>query len=90
MIIKAIKVSSTSNPRAVAGAIAGLINEQKYAEIRVVGAGAVNQAVKAIAIARGFVATSGINLICSPAFVNMQVNNENVTAIEFLVRGERR
>ena len=63
-----LKVSSKSNPSSVAGAIAGVISERGYTEIQVIGAGALNQAIKAIAIARGFIAPSGINLVFVPAF----------------------
>ena len=63
-----LKVSSKSNPSSVAGAIANVFKEKNTVEIQSVGAGAINQAIKAIAIARGFVAPSGKNLICTPAF----------------------
>ena len=63
-----LKVSSHSSPNSVAGAIAGVIREQKAVEVQAVGAGAANQAVKAIAIARGYLAPIGIDLICIPAF----------------------
>ena len=62
-----LKVSSKSNPSSVAGAIANVFKEKNTVEIQSVGAGAINQAIKAIAIARGFVAPSGKNLICTPA-----------------------
>ena len=80
-----LKVSSKSNPKAVAGALAGVIREEGKAELQAIGAGAVNQAVKAIAIARGFTATSGINLTCIPAFVDVEIEGEERTAIKFLV-----
>ncbi|MFN3699338.1 MAG: stage V sporulation protein S, partial [Dictyoglomus sp.] len=67
-MVEVLKVSAKSNPNAVAGALAGVIREKGRAEIQVIGAGAVNQAVKAIAITRGYVAPSGIDLICIPAF----------------------
>ena len=66
--MEVLKVSSKSNPNAVAGAVAAVVREEGFAELQAVGAGAVNQAVKAIAIARGFLAPSGYNLICVPAF----------------------
>jgi stage V sporulation protein S len=80
-----LKVSSRSNPNSVAGALAGVIREHGSAEIQTVGAGALNQAVKAIAIARGFVAPSGMDLICVPAFADILINGEERTAIRILV-----
>lgn len=81
-----LKVSSKSNPNSVAGALAGTIKEQKYAEMQAVGAGALNQAVKAIAIARGFVAPMGIDLICVPSFMDLMIDGEERTAIKILVQ----
>ena len=63
-----LKVSAKSVPNAVAGALAGVLRERGRAEIQAIGAGALNQAVKAVAIARGFVAPSGMDLVCIPAF----------------------
>ena len=83
--MEVLKVSSHSNPNAVAGALAGVIREQGAAEIQPVGAGALNQAVKAIAIARGFVAPGGVDLICVPAFADISINGEERTAIRILV-----
>ena len=80
-----LKVSSKSNPNLVAGALAGVITEKKEAEIQAVGAGAVNQAVKAIAISRGFLAPSGIELVCVPAFSEVTINDEVRTAIRLIV-----
>jgi stage V sporulation protein S len=77
-----LKVSSKSNPNSVAGAIAGSIRERGTTEIQAIGAGALNQAIKAIAIARGFVAPSGINLVFVPAFTDVVINDENRTAIK--------
>lgn len=68
-----LKVSATSNPGSVAGALAGVIREEGQAEIQAIGAGALNQAVKAIAIARGFVAPQGVDLIVIPAFIDIEV-----------------
>lgn len=81
-----LKISSKSNPNAIAGAIAGVLSEKEKVEMQAVGAGAVNQAVKAIAIARGFVASLGINLICVPAFSTVIIENEERTAIKFIIR----
>lgn len=80
-----LKVSTRSNPNSVAGALAGTIREQGQAELQAIGAGALNQAVKAVAIARGFVAPSGINLVCIPAFCDLEVDGELRTAIKLLV-----
>ncbi len=80
-----LKVSSKSSPNAVAGALAGVLREKGVAEMQVIGAGALNQAIKAIAIARGFVAPSGLDLICVPAFTDIQVNGEERTAIKLRV-----
>jgi len=83
--VDVLKVSSKSNPNAVAGALAGAVREKGSAEIQAIGAGAVNQAVKAVAIARGFVAPGGIDLICVPAFTDIQIDGEERTAIKFIV-----
>ncbi len=80
-----LKVSSKSNPNSVAGALAGVIRESGGAEIQVIGAGATNQAIKAIAIARGFVAPSGYDLVCIPAFTDININGEERTAIRLIV-----
>lgn len=80
-----LKVSSTSVPNSVAGALAGVLRENGTAEMQAVGAGALNQAVKAVAIARGFVAPSGIDLICIPAFTDIQIDGEDRTAIKLIV-----
>jgi stage V sporulation protein S len=84
-----LKVSSKSNPNSVAGAIAGTLRERGYTEIQVIGAGALNQAIKAIAIARGFVAPSGINLVFVPAFSDVLINNESRTAIKLIVSSKK-
>lgn len=82
---KTLKVSNKSNPNSVAGAITGLIKEKEKAVIQVVGAGALNQAIKAIAIARGYVAPMGVDLICIPAFMEVKINDDNKTAIKIVV-----
>lgn len=83
--MEVLKVSSKSNPNSVAGALAGVIREQGAVEIQTVGAGALNQAIKAIAIARGFIAPSGMDLSCVPAFTDILINGEERTAIRILV-----
>ena len=81
-----LKVSTKSNPNSVAGALAAIIKDQNIAEIQAVGAGAINQAVKAIAIARGFVAPSGKDIICVPAFTDIEIDGEERTAIKLIVQ----
>jgi stage V sporulation protein S len=83
--VEVLKVSSKSNPNAVAGALAGVIRERGNAEIQAIGAGAVNQSIKAVAIARGFVAPSGIDLICIPAFTDIQIEGEERTAMKLII-----
>jgi len=80
-----LRVSSKSNPNSVAGALAGVLRENGSAEVQAVGAGALNQAVKAVAIARGFVAPGGVDLICIPAFTDIQIDGEDRTAIKLIV-----
>jgi stage V sporulation protein S len=84
-IMEVLKVSAKSNPNAVAGALAGVLRERGCAEIQAIGAGALNQAVKAVAISRGFVAPSGVDLICIPAFTDIQIDGEERTAIKLIV-----
>ena len=85
MIVDSLKVSSRSNPNSVAGALVAVIRDQGYAEMQAVGAGALNQAIKAVAIARGFVAPSGKNLVCIPAFADISIDGEERTAIKLIV-----
>ncbi len=80
-----LKVSSKSSPASVAGAIAGMIKDGAHVEIQSVGAGAVNQAVKAIAISRGFLSPVGIEVVCFPYFSDIVINGETRTAIRFRV-----
>ena len=83
--METLKVSSKSNPNSVAGALAKVFREKKTVEIPAVGAGALNPAIKAIAIARGFVAPSGKNLVCIPAFTDINIDGEDKTAIKLIV-----
>jgi len=83
--IDILKVSAKSNPNSVAGALAGVLRQRGSAELQAIGAGAINQSVKAIAIARGFVAPSGMDLVCIPAFTEIQINGEERTAIRLMV-----
>lgn len=84
-VIEILKVSSKSNPNSVAGALAGVVRGQGSAEIQVVGAGALNQAIKAVAIARGYVVTSGWDLTCRPTFADVEIEGRERTAIRLLV-----
>ena len=84
-MVDVLKVSAKSNPNSVAGALAGVLREHGVAELQAVGAGAINQAVKAVAIARGFVAPSGVDLICIPAFTDIKIDGEDRTAIKLIV-----
>ena len=85
VVVEVLKVSSRSNPNAVAGALAGVLRQAGAVEVQVVGAGALNQAVKAIAIARGFVAPSNIDLVCIPTFADIEIDGEGRTAIRLAV-----
>lgn len=83
--ISCLKVSSKSSPASVAGAIAGMIKDGSNVEIQAVGAGAVNQAIKAIAISRGFLSPVGIEIVCIPSFADIVIDGEYRTAIRFVV-----
>ncbi len=80
-----LKVSARSRPSAVAGAIAGVVRESGRAEVQAIGAGATNQAVKAVAIARDYLAETGIEAICLPAFIDVTIDDEDRTAIRLIV-----
>lgn len=79
--VKLLRVSSKSNPNSVAGAIAGIIRSDTRVQIQTIGAGALNQAIKGVAIARGFIAPTGQDLVCIPYFKDIEVNGEIKTAI---------
>lgn len=80
-----IKVSGTSRTSAVAGAIAGVVRENKRAEVQAIGASAINQAVKAMALAKGYLANDGFDIIIIPEFVDVQIDDKVRTAIKFTV-----
>lgn len=80
-----LKVSARSRPSAVAGAIAGVVRESGRAEVQAIGAGATNQAVKAVAIARDYLRETGIEAVCLPAFIDVTIDNEDRTAIRLVV-----
>lgn len=83
-----LKVSAQSNPNSVAGALAGVMREREAAELQAIGAGATNQAVKAIAIARSYLESSDYDLVCVPAFIDVEIGGKERTAIRLAV--ERR
>jgi stage V sporulation protein S len=80
-----LKVSARSRPSAVAGAIAGVVRENGRAEVQAIGAGATNQAVKAVAIARDYLRETDIEAICLPAFIDVTIDNEDRTAMRLIV-----
>jgi stage V sporulation protein S len=79
--MKLLKVSSNSVPNSVAGAIAGVVRAEGKVQIQTIGAGALNQSIKGIAIARGYIAPTGQELVCIPFFKDIEVNGEIKTAI---------
>jgi stage V sporulation protein S len=83
--LEILKVSATSKPVAVAGAIAGVVRTQKRVEVQAIGAGAINQAIKAIAISRGYVAPGGLDLVCIPSFIDISIDGEERTGIRLVV-----
>lgn len=80
-----LRVSAGSNPQSVASAIAHAIYDNKSVKLRAVGAGAVNQAVKAIAISRGYVAPRGLDLVCVPGFTTIESRDGEISAIVFAI-----
>ncbi len=80
-----IKVSATSRTSAVAGAIAGVVREHNHADVQAIGAGAVNQAVKAVAIARGYLQEDGVHIVCLPEFTSVTIEGKERTAIRLVV-----
>ena len=83
--MEVIKVKAVSRTAGVAGAIAGVIREKMYAEVQAIGAGAVNQAVKALVLAKNFLEQDGIEVIFKPEFVNVEIDDKVRTAIKFVV-----
>lgn len=83
--IDLIKVSANSRTSAVAGAIAGVIRERQHAEVQAIGASAVNQAVKALALARGYLVEDGYDIVCVPKFIDVEIDGKIRTAIRFTV-----
>ena len=87
--MEVLKVSSKSKPNSVAGALANAFREKQTVEIQAVGAGSLNQAIKAIEIARGYVAPTGKDLICIPAFSDIMIDGEERTAIKLIVESRK-
>ena len=80
-----LKVATDSNPKSVAEALVNTLEEEEYAELQAIGAGAVNQGVKAVAIARDKIETEEINLTCIPAFMDVEIDGDERTAIKLIV-----
>ena len=80
-----LKVSTRSRPSAVAGAIAGVIRDSGMAEVQSIGAGATNQAIKAVAIARSYLSEEGVDIVCTPSFIDVAIDDEERTAIRLVV-----
>ena len=87
--METLKVSGSSDPKSVAGAIAAVVRDEGKVELQAIGAGAIKQTVKAIAISRGYVAPLGIDLIMIPEFIEIDVDDEVRTAIKFTVSPRR-
>ena len=80
-----IKVSAHSRSTAVAGAIAGVMRDHQHAEVQAIGASAVNQAIKAIAIARNYLLLDGIDIVCHPEFVEIDIEGKDRTAVKMII-----
>jgi stage V sporulation protein S len=85
-----LKVSSRSNPNAVAGAMAAILRTDGALAVQVVGAGALNQAIKAVAIVRGFLAPTGLDVVCIPTFAEVEIDGKHRTALRLVVEGRAR
>lgn len=83
--MEVLKVSSKSSPNSVAGAIAGVIRDYGCVEVQAVGAGATNQALKSVAVARGYLVPMGVDIICIPAFTSIEIDGAERTAMKLLV-----
>jgi stage V sporulation protein S len=88
--VEQLKVSTKSSPNSVAGAMAGVLRQEGIVEVQVVGAGALNQAIKAVAIARGYVASGGLDLVCVPTFADIEIDGERRTAIRLIIEDRER
>ncbi len=87
--MEVLKVSSKSKPSSVAGALANAFRDRNVVEVQAVGAGSLNQAIKAVAIARGYVAPTGRDLVCVPAFADIVIDGESRTAIKLIVESRK-
>ena len=87
--MEVLKVSSKSKPSSVAGALANAFRDRNVVEVQAVGAGSLNQAIKAVAIARGYVAPTGRDLVCVPAFADIVTDGESRTAIKLIVESRK-
>jgi stage V sporulation protein S len=85
VVMETVRVSGQSRPNSVAGAIAALLRLHGEVEVQAIGAVAVNQAVKSIAIARSYISIDSLDLNCVPAFVKLELENEERTAMKFVV-----
>lgn len=83
-----LRISSKSSPGSIAGAIAGFVREDGRVEMQAVGASAANQSIKAVAIARGYLAPSGIDLVCTPSFSSVEIEGKKRTAIKLIVESK--
>jgi stage V sporulation protein S len=81
-----IKVAASSRSTAVAGAIAGVMRERGQVDVQAIGAGAVNQAIKAVCIARGYLEEDGIDIVCVPMFVEVQIDDQERTAVRLCIQ----
>lgn len=81
-----LKIKNNSEPQKVAGAVVAYLKEGKRIELQAIGAGAVNQAVKSVATARGYIAQAGINLSCIPAFTDVEIDGEERTGIKLIIK----
>jgi stage V sporulation protein S len=86
MAVETLKVSAASSPNSVAGAIASVVRAGREVEIQAIGAGAVNQGVKAIAVARGYLAPNGIDICCIPAFSDVEIDGVQRTAVKLMIK----
>ena len=87
--METVRVSGQSRPNSVAGAIAALLRLHGEVEVQAIGALAVNQAVKAVAIARSYITADGLDLGMVPSFVKLELENEERTAMKFVVRSSK-
>ncbi len=84
-MIEQMKVASSSSPTSVAGAISSIIRNQDFLDVDTVGAGSLNQAIKAIAIARGYLVPSGIDLVVLPSFKEIEIEGKEKTAVRLRI-----